>query len=134
MATIPKHVQEFLPDKLAWVATSTLEGIPNVTPKGSVRMLDNEHMMFADLFSGKTRHNLEQNPKVAVTVIDPDTNVGYQIKGTAELISSGPLFERMAQSLKHKSAVLPSPKYLVKISVEAVFDQSAGPTAGHQIA
>jgi len=36
--------------------------------------------------------------------------------------------------LKQASATLPPPKYVVKISVESVYDQSVGPDAGKQIA
>jgi predicted pyridoxine 5'-phosphate oxidase superfamily flavin-nucleotide-binding protein len=134
MVSIPKHVQEFFPGKMGWVATATREGVPNVTPKGTVRVLDDQHVIFADLFSLKTRQNLDQNPKVAVTVIDPSTHKGYQIKGSAELISSGPLYEQMAAELKRSSATLPPPKYVVKITVESVYDQSVGSDAGKQIA
>ena len=134
MVTIPKHVQEFFPGKMGWVATATREGVPNVTPKGTVRVLDDQHVVFADLFSLKTRQNLDQNPNVAVTVIDPSTHRGYQIKGKAELLSSGPLYEKMAAELKQASAALPAPRYVVKISVESVYDQSVGPDAGKQIA
>jgi len=134
MVSIPKFVQEFFPGKMAWVATATREGVPNVTPKGTVKVLDDQHVVFADLFSLKTRQNLEQNPKVAVTVIDPSTHKGYQVKGTAELLSSGPLYDQMAADLKGALATLPVPKYVVKISVESVYDQSVGPDAGKQIA
>jgi uncharacterized protein len=134
MVSIPKHVQEFFPGKMAWVATATKEGVPNVTPKGTVRVLDDQHVIFADLFSLKTRQNLEQNPRVAVTVIDPATAHGYQVKGTAELVSSGPLYDQMAEELKQKKPSLPPPMYVVKIAVESVYDQSVGPDAGKQIA
>ena len=134
MVSIPKYVQEFFPGKMGWVATATREGVPNVTPKGSVRVLDDQHIIFADLFSLKTRQNLEQNPRVAVTVIDAATHKGYQIKGTAELLSSGPLYDQMAELLKQSAPSLPTPRYVVKISVEAIFDQSVGPDAGKQIA
>jgi predicted pyridoxine 5'-phosphate oxidase superfamily flavin-nucleotide-binding protein len=134
MVSIPKQVQDFFPGKMAWVATATNEGLPNVTPKGTVRVMDDQHVIFADLFSLKTRQNLEQNPRVAVTVIDGASHKGYQIKGTAELISSGPLYDQMAAQLKESSPSLPSLKYVVKIAVESVFDQSVGPDAGKQIA
>ena len=134
MVNIPKHVQEFLPGKMGWVATATLNGEPNVTPKGSVQLLDDQHVIFADLFSLKTRRNLEQNPKVAVTVIEPNGTNGYQLKGKAELLSSGPLYEQVAVQVKQKMPNLPPPKYVVKIAVEAVYDQSVGPNAGKQIA
>jgi hypothetical protein len=71
---------------------------------------------------------------VAVTVIDPATAKGYQIKGTAELVTSGPLYDQMAAQLKASSPSLPPPKYVVKIAVDSVYDQSVGPDAGKQIA
>jgi len=134
MARIPKEVQEFLQDKMAWVATATADGVPNATPKGSCRVLDDEHLVFADLFSRKTRENLLQNPKIAVTVVDEKKAKGYQIKGTAELLKSGPLFEQVAEMLKKAPHKLPPATYVVKITVDSVYDQSVGPEAGKQIA
>lgn len=134
MVSIPKDVQEFFSGKMGWVATATPEGVPNVTPKGTVKVLDDQHLIFADLFSLKTRQNLEQNKHVAITVIDPATRKGYQVKGTAELISSGPLYEKMVAGLKQASTALPAPKYVVKISVDSIYDQSVGAEAGKQIA
>ena len=40
MAKIPKEVQEFLKGKMAWVATAASDGMPNTTPKGSVKIID----------------------------------------------------------------------------------------------
>lgn len=134
MVSIPKHVQDFLPGKLAWVATASRDGMPNVTPKGSLKLLDEQHVLFADLFSLKTGRNLLENKNVAVTVADPETGKGYQIKGTAEIINSGALFEEMSKQMKAVPKALPPVHHVVSITVEAVFDQSVGPDAGKQIA
>ncbi|MGA2633048.1 MAG: pyridoxamine 5'-phosphate oxidase family protein [Terracidiphilus sp.] len=134
MVTIPKHVQDFLPGKLAWVATASRDGMPNVTPKGSLKLLDEQHVLFADLFSLKTGRNLLENKNVAVTVVDPGTGKGYQIKGTAEIIDSGELFEETSKQMKAVPKDLPPVHHVVAITVEAVFDQSVGPDAGKQIA
>jgi predicted pyridoxine 5'-phosphate oxidase superfamily flavin-nucleotide-binding protein len=134
MVSIPKIVQDFLPGKLAWVATASRDGEPNVTPKGTLRMLDDQHVVFSDLFSLKTRKNLAENPKVAVTVADTTTLKGYQIKGTAEIANSGTLFDQTSKELQDSQKGLPPVRYVVKIVVEAVFDQSVGPDAGKQIA
>ena len=131
---IPAEVQEFIKGKLGWVATASKDGMPNVAIKGSLRVLDDEHLMFADLFSIKTRKNLEENPKVAVMVMEIETRKGYSLKGTAELISQGPLFDQTVEMLKKMPTQLPPPKYVVKIAVEAIYDQSVGPQAGKQIA
>ena len=134
MVSIPKHVQDFLPGKLAWVATASRNGIPNVTPKGSLMLLDEQHVRFADLFSLKTGKNLLENENVAVTVVDPGTGKGYQIKGTAEIIDSGPLLDGAIEQMKAAPKGLPPVHHVVNITVEAVFDQSVGPDAGKQIA
>ena len=63
MTKIPQDVQEFIKGKMAWVATASREGIPNVTPKGSAQVLDDEHFIFADLFSLKTRENRTRTRK-----------------------------------------------------------------------
>ena len=133
MARIPKEVQEFLKGKMAWVATAASDGMPNTTPKGSVRVIDDEHVIFADLFSRKTRENLRANPKVAVTVADMTTYKGYQIKGSAEILESGLQFEQMREEIKKAPMKLPPLQYVVRITVEAVYDQSVGPDAGKQI-
>lgn len=134
MAKIPKEVQDFMKGKMGWVATASPDGVPNATPKGSVRLIDDEHLVFADLFSRKTRENLLKNPKVAVTVIDEKSHKGFQIKGAAELLTAGELFKQVAEELKKAPMKLPPATYVVKITVEAVYDQSVGPDAGKQIA
>ena len=134
MVSIPKVVQDFLPGKLAWVATVSRDGMPNVTPKGSLKLLDEQHVMFADLFSLKTRRNLLENSHVAVTVVDTATAKGYQLKGTAEVVDSGPLFSETGKQIEALQKGLPPVHHVVKITVEAVFDQSVGPEAGKQIA
>jgi uncharacterized protein len=134
MVDIPQHVQDFLPGKLAWVATASSQGIPNTTPKGTLKLLDSQHVCFADLFSGKTRQNLLDNKQIAVTVADPSTGKGYQLKGTAELLDSGAIFESVCKQVSGLQKGLPTPHYAVRITVEHVFDQSAGTEPGKQIA
>ncbi len=131
---IPPEVQEFLEGKVGWVATAARDGTPNVSIKGSLRLLDDEHLLFADINSLKTRKNLEENPKVAVMVYDTEARRAYMFKGTVELSSSGPLYDQMAAGMKKHMPQLPPPKYVVKVTVTAVFDQSGGPTGGKQVA
>lgn len=133
-AQISKELQELVKGKLGWVATADADGMPNVTPKGTVRVLDDHTIIFADLFSLKTRNNLKQNPKVAVTIIDREKAKGYQFKGKAELVDSGPLFDKVRDEIKNAPKDLPEPKYVAKITVEEIFDQSPGPDAGKKIA
>ncbi len=131
---IPPEVQKFLEGKVGWVATAARDGTPNLSLKGSLRVLDDEHLLFADINSLKTRKNLEENPKVAVMAYDPDARRAYMLKGSVEIASSGPLYDQAAAALKKHMPQLPAPKYVVRVAVNAIFDQSGGPTGGKQLA
>ncbi len=85
-------------------------------------------------FSGKTRQNLPENKQIAVTIPDPSSGEGHQLKGTAEPLDSGPLFEAACKQVAELQEGLSAPHAVVKIAVEAVFDQSAGKDPGRQIA
>lgn len=131
---ISQSLQEFLQGKQGWVATASADGIPNVAIKGSLRLLDEEHLMFADLFNMKTQKNIRENPQVAVMVYDEPSRTGYMFKGTAECFSEGPLYEQVVENMKRLPMKLPTPHCVVRIAVEAIFNQSVGPDAGKQIA
>ena len=131
---IPAEVQPFLTGKEGWVATSSKDGLPNLSIKGSLRMLDDEHLVFADINSKKTRRNLEENPRVAVMVYDAGARKGYMIRGTCELLASGPFYDQIVEGIKKTAPQLPPAKYVVRVTVESVWDQSAGPNGGRQIA
>jgi predicted pyridoxine 5'-phosphate oxidase superfamily flavin-nucleotide-binding protein len=131
MAKISKEIQDFVQGKLGWVATADASGLPNLAPKGTLKVVDDETLVFADLFSLKTRANLEANAQVAVAVVDKMT--GYQFKGKTELLTSGPIFEEVTGGVKQAMPDLPGPKYVVKIKVESIYSLSPGPDAGKKI-
>lgn len=131
---IPPELQQFIQGKQGWVATASADGMPNIAIKGSFRMMDPEHLLFADLFAMKTQKNLQENPKVAVMVYDDPTKACYLFKGTAEIITQGPLFEMVVEAIKKLPVQLPTPHSVVRITVEAIFNQTGGPDAGKQIA
>ncbi len=131
---IPADLQEFLKGKQGWVATASKSGVPNVSIKGTLRMLDDQHLIFADLFSMKTRKNLSENPVAAIMVFEAESKRGYMFKGATEQIASGPLYDEMVQGLKKAMPQLPAPKYVVNITIESIWDQSSGPNGGKQIA
>src|SRR5215469_18579851 len=50
--------------RLAYVATVCSDGTPNVSPKGTIAVWDDEHLVFADIRSPETIANLKKNPAV----------------------------------------------------------------------
>ena len=136
MTSIPQELHDLLAGgHQVWVATVGPDGTPNVSIKGSGALLDDEHLYFADMFSHKTRENIEHDPRVAVGIHDPERRLAMQVKGRAELIDSGEEFDQVAEKLKAISEQLhlPPMKYLVKIAVESVWDMGPGPNAGDQL-
>jgi len=118
-----------------WVATVGPDGTPNVSIKGSGALLDDDRLYFADMFSRKTRENLEHDPRVAVGVHDPERKIALQVKGRAELIDHGEVFDQVSERLRTLSEKLSLPpvRYVVRIDVESVWDMGPGPGAGAEI-
>ncbi len=105
---------------LCYVASASGDGTPNVSPKGSIAVLDDDHLVFAEIMSPHTRANLQENPRIAVFVCKPEKFQGFQFKGTAELSSEGSVFEMLVQTIKDKKLPVPPPKHAVTIRVEEV--------------
>lgn len=88
-------VQRFVLDqRLGFVATVRPDGAPNLSPKGTTVVLDDEHLMFADVASPQTVENLHLDPRVEVNVVDPILRKGYRFRGVGEVFHDGPDYER----------------------------------------
>lgn len=103
------------------VATASKDGEPNASPKRSIQVLDDDHLMFVDVSSPKTRQNVMENPRVCVTMVNVPDQKGYQFKGSAEYLSEGALYEKAAAAMAQRMPQLPKPKGVVKVRVENVF-------------
>jgi predicted pyridoxine 5'-phosphate oxidase superfamily flavin-nucleotide-binding protein len=83
-----------LEQRLGFVATVNPDGSPNLSPKGTTSVLDDEHLFFADIVSPGTVRNLAANPRTEINVVDPIARKGYRFKGTATVHPDGETFER----------------------------------------
>ena len=73
--------------KLGYVATVSSDGTPNLSPKGTIAILDDSRLVFANIRSPKTIENLTNNPSIEINVIDPFSRMGYRFKGLANILS-----------------------------------------------
>jgi predicted pyridoxine 5'-phosphate oxidase superfamily flavin-nucleotide-binding protein len=95
-----------LEQKLGFVATVTPDGRPNVSPKGTTTVLDDEHLMFADVASPGTVANIATNPQVEINVVDPIVRKGYRFRGTATVHTDGHAFARALTVLRERGSTL----------------------------
>jgi len=92
--------------KLGFVATVGADGKPNLSPKGTMQVLDDEHILFADIRSPATMTNIGRNPAMEVNFVDPFSRKGYRFKGTARIVAKGtPEFAGLL--LRYEGAMLP---------------------------
>jgi predicted pyridoxine 5'-phosphate oxidase superfamily flavin-nucleotide-binding protein len=85
--------------RLCYVATVTPDGKPNLSPKGSLRVIVDEHLAFADIMSPATIRNLRSNPYIEVNMVDPFLRRGYRFKGVAEIVTEGSTYDLVANEL-----------------------------------
>lgn len=125
MAKLTEEMKALVASQQAFIATASPDGVPNIGPKASTRVLDDEHIVFYELAGGCTWENVQKNPKVAIAVVDRSTMQGYRFVGKAELLTEGELYEgakAMAEMLK-----MPNPaKAAVKVKVEEIYNLGAG--------
>ena len=101
------------------IATASKDGKPNVSAKGSFRVLDDEHVIFADIHSPRTIANLRENPKVSILVLHPKSMKGCRIWGKGEVLDSGEIFDQMNKEFAERNLKV---NHVVKITVEEALD------------
>ncbi len=121
--------------RMGFMATVSADGTPNLSPKGTSTVWDDDHLVFANLGSPVTIENLSQNPACELNVLDAFLRKGYRFKGTAELLTSGDLFEEIQDAYATGShgiqrSGLPAKGYVLITVTRALPFSSPGYTPG----
>jgi predicted pyridoxine 5'-phosphate oxidase superfamily flavin-nucleotide-binding protein len=94
MGILSDDMRRLVDSELGFVATVRPDGTPNLSPKGTTRVWDDDHLVFADIRSPGTIANLRSNPSVEVNVVDQFSRKGYRMKGSATVHTDDDEFER----------------------------------------
>ena len=119
---IPENVRKVFTDNLWFLATCGNE--PNVVPVGFKRVTDDGKFAVGALLLETTLENIRANGKVAIAAANPLTAEAYQVKGAAELVTEGPVYEHYARLAAEtyrgarpaKCAVIVTPEKLIVAS------------------
>lgn len=99
---LPDEVLKLLKKyKFVTIATSSLKARPNAAPKFLLEVED-EYIYVVDYYVNRTWRNLAVNPKIVVSLFDEKLLKGYQIKGTAKVLSPGEEYDRLKKLLDEK--------------------------------
>lgn len=105
-----------------WDLATCSDNMPNVVPVAFKDVTADGKLAVGDVFLETTLKNLRENGgKIAVSVYDAKSLEGYQIKGTAEYVTSGAVveaFQKIVESMFHgaataKGALLITPEKVI---------------------
>lgn len=85
---------------LCWLATSSIDMVPNVSPKEIFCAYEDEFILIANIASPNSLRNIKANKNICVSMIDILVQKGYQLKGTAEIVTpNNDDFEKLKEPL-----------------------------------
>ena len=122
----------FAKNKIFPVATASKAGVPNVAPIAFVQIAGPDTIWLGDNYMVKTLANVKENPKMAIYFWDPDTKKCFQVKGTVEVKTSGPDYDKEKGMIKAKNEKYPA-KGLLVMKVTDAFECTPGPNAGKKV-
>ncbi len=130
MAKLTQEMKDLIAAQQCFVATVNPDGTPNIGPKRSTRVLDDEHIGFNEVTAGQTWKNVQNGSKVAIAVVDREKLKGFRFVGKPEAISSGPVFDQ-AVAIAQKAGIR-SPQAVIRVKVEKIYNLGL-PGAGQEI-
>jgi predicted pyridoxine 5'-phosphate oxidase superfamily flavin-nucleotide-binding protein len=75
--------------RLGFYATVCEDGSPNLSPKGTTCVWDDDHLLFADIRSPQTLANIRRGSLVELNIVDHFVRKGYRFKGPAVVHEAG---------------------------------------------
>ena len=101
MIVISNKIRSFVNfQKLGYVATVSSDNSPNLSPKGTIIVIDESHLAFADIRSPQTIENLRHNSSIEINVVDPIRRKGFRFMGEGQIISEGTQFSEILEQYK----------------------------------
>lgn len=101
MSLLTAEMRDFIDRlRLGFVATVSPGGRPSVSPRGTIMAWGggpgggaSDELVIADIRSPETTSNVERNPEVEVCIVDPLLRRGYRLRGRAEVLRGGAVFD-----------------------------------------
>lgn len=133
MAKITQEILDQMKNQRIYaVATASKDGVPNVVPVGMLMYRENDTFWIIDNYFSKTLANMQENPKAAFYVWNPECKESWQIKGTLTVENSGADYEA-AVAFAHSIKEIYPAKHLVKMKVDEVYYVTPGDHAGKSV-
>lgn len=111
---LTQEQKDFFKDHLAFLATADENGLPQVGPKQSMKVIDDSHLQYLEKTKAHAYNNLKNGSKVAVVVADVPTHTNVRVIGTATIHEDDDYAKKIAAAGNAPQA------YVVDIEIEEI--------------
>ncbi|MDY3689186.1 pyridoxamine 5'-phosphate oxidase family protein [Bifidobacterium pseudolongum] len=132
MATLTEDMKQFINDNLAFVATVSADGVPDIGPKMSMFALDDNHLAYHERTGGQTYRNLENGSPLVVAFVNFEQKKGYRFRGEVVLHTDDAIYDEQVKLAEQRGTKKPACVPVMEIA--QIEDLSAGAHAGTTIA
>jgi len=104
--------------RLGDIATVSPEGAPCISPKGSLALLEDDTLVWADIESPRTVRNLASNPNVEAVVVDTLARKAVRFAGKGAVVPENANYWKTLQLYRDEGSDISRIKTLVAIVIE----------------
>lgn len=122
---LTQEMKDFVAEELAYIATVDKDGNPNIGPKRTMRVLDDENLIYCENTDGQHHANIKDNGKIAVAFVKRNDNQGFRFVGKATSYTD----DEHMNLAKEKAGAMPKVACII-INVEKIYTLNSGPLAG----
>ncbi|MHC5247457.1 pyridoxamine 5'-phosphate oxidase family protein [Enterococcus sp. LJL90] len=131
MATLTQAMKDMIVAQLSFLATADKNGYPQVGPKGTMRVLDDNHLIYNEHTGKQAWQNVQDTHLAVVATVDHPAFKGFRFEGPVEIHQGDEIYEAAKEfAAAHK---LPVPVAANVIAIEKIYKLDAGPEAGNLI-
>ncbi len=127
---ITQEMKDMISSQLGYISTVDENGMPNVGPKRSMRLYDDETIVFNENTGKHTMHNINENGKVAIAYVNWDKLKGFRFIGTATIETEGKMYDEAVEWAKGKMG---KPLGVGIVKITEVYNLNSGPEAGNKL-
>lgn len=121
-----ENVKKLLKENM-WDLATCSAGVPNVVPVALKDVTDDGKLVVGDVFLDTTLRSLATNGgRIAISVYDAKPLEGYQIRGTAEHVSDGPVVAMLKAMVEQMFQGAATAKGALVITPETVIVTTPG--------
>ena len=109
------------------VATSDRTGNPHLAAAKGLHLLGEDLIAFENWFCFQTLRNISENPRISISLMEPQAEHGFQLLGTVEKSISMAMLDGFTSEEAERRTPFPQTEYQFQIRIESVLELSTGP-------